>query len=243
MARITARERMNPLVEQLVDSLREFVPHLSDNPGADRALCGTDGTALGELLDGQDDATLAGALRFNVCRNAIIEELLVVRYHRQLLLWFRGFGADEHAAEDLTQDVFARIIRGALNTFDPNRPFAGYLRSFARHLHLSSVRGQHPSLSADLCEHPGSGTPLEDVAARELSDRFDNAVSELGQPDRDIMRLAVDGHAPQEIATLLGLGINLVYMMLARSRRALEQQLGLSLPPPRRGRPPKGTTE
>ena len=77
-------------VERLIQELRWFGGRLTNRADVDFALRNPAGVTLGDLL-AQSDETLAAVVPSGVCRKAVIEELLVVRYGRRLTTWFREF--------------------------------------------------------------------------------------------------------------------------------------------------------
>lgn len=227
---------MNPRVEQFLNELEEFAPGLS-NGGRGRALHRTDGKTLGELLAEQPDAVLAAALRSAKCRNEIVEELLVVRHCTKLIRVLRAFGADEHTAENLVQDLCVNVLQGALDNFDADQEFGRYLRTMVRNLYRSSARRRQPIFTEDMLECVGPDTVDQEVELREMFNRFEEAIQDFPELEQGIMRMTCDGWQPQEIANEMGLPVSRVYPVLANCRRHLTQILAPTLPPPTRGRP------
>ncbi|MBY0523867.1 MAG: hypothetical protein K2R98_10745 [Gemmataceae bacterium] len=70
-----------------------------------------------------------------------------------------AFGADEHNAENLVQDLCANVLQGALDNFDADQEFGRYLRTMVRNLYRSSLRRRQPAFTEDMLDpgEPGSG--------------------------------------------------------------------------------------
>jgi RNA polymerase sigma factor (sigma-70 family) len=228
---------MNRTVEQFVDELKKFAPDLGDEGGAERALQWPDGKLLGDLLAEQDDAILAAALRYGVCRNEIIVELLVVRHREKLVRLLRAVGADEHTAENLVQELCAKVLQGALNNFDANQEFGRYLQTIVRNQYRSTARKRQPVFTEDMLGCLGPDTVDQEVEMHEMLHRFDAAIRCLPELEQGIMRMTCDGWTPRDIANELGMEVSRIYPLLASCRKYLTQLLAPTLTASSRGRP------
>jgi RNA polymerase sigma factor (sigma-70 family) len=93
---------------------------------------------------------------------------LCKQYWGLVVLFLRHRGARRDEAEDVTQNLFAELIRREqFRTFDPTRRFRTWLRTCARN-YLSRVRAHANT----------TGRRLDDVARAELIGRMDG-----GRPD------------------------------------------------------------
>jgi RNA polymerase sigma factor (sigma-70 family) len=221
---------MNTPVEQFVNELRRFVPDLNEGV--------SDDGALRRLVKEQDDAILAAALRFGIFRNAIIEELLVVRHYARLTRMLRILGAKEDAAENLVQDLYVKVLKGALKDYDPNQEFRCYLQAIIRNLYRSSLRRRQSAFTEDMLdESPGPDTVDQEVEMHELLNQFEAAIKEFPELEQSIMWMTRDGIKPGDIANELGLEVSRIYPVLARCRKYLTELLAPTLPASSRGRP------
>lgn len=88
-------------------------------------------------------------------------EVLVSRYHAQLLgFFFRMLAGDRAAAEDLTQETFIRLLRQT--TYSPDRPFRPWLYAVAAnvardHLRQASRRLVRDDQRLETMEDPKPG--------------------------------------------------------------------------------------
>jgi RNA polymerase sigma-70 factor (ECF subfamily) len=134
----------------------------------------------------------------------------------------RGIVRDEHDAEDVTQQVFARLIT-ALGSYERRAvPFSSWI-----------LRITH-NMAIDHCRRRRS-TPVEEVHAvdeadpqdeRNLSGALRAALDELPQDQREVVVLRhIGGWSPGEIAERLGRSEDAVHGLHHRGRRALKASL------------------
>ncbi len=150
-------------------------------------------------------------------------EELVSRYRRPLFGWFTLQVSDRATAEDLYQDVWLRIIRGASTFHDVS--FKAWMWRIARNRLIDFRRKMSPDLTLD---QPVAGMD-EDADAPSNVDRVSDeranvaeamqgderrqalraAVAQLSEAHREIvlMRL-VENMAFKDIAERLGISIN-----------------------------------
>lgn len=150
---------------------------------------------------------------------------------------------ERQAAEDLTQEVFLRVIQGA-SGFQSQAKFSTWLFAIARNLCVDHGRRmrhrRHASLEAQASEpngdppvrlldrlpHQQPGTERHVSSAR-IRERVARAVAELPIEQREVFLLRqVDGVSFAEVAAICGVSENTVK---SRMRYALERlQLALS---------------
>jgi RNA polymerase sigma-70 factor (ECF subfamily) len=142
-------------------------------------------------------------------------------------------------AEDLTQDVFVRVVQSAAD-FRHSARFSTWVYTIARNLCIDQLRKaslrRHPSL-----DQPSGQTGSEDgptlgekmadahpdrmvdraAIGRQMSAHIQSAVEELPEDQREVFLLREVGNIPfREIATMIGVPENTVK---SRMRYALER--------------------
>ncbi len=176
-------------------------------------------TELGEERDERLAARAAGG-----DRRAF--EALVTRHRRAVyrLCWsVTGNPAD---ADDAAQETFLRVFR-ALPSYDPERPFAPWLRKIAWNCGLSVRRdGQAgvPKVSAEEHSDPAdpAGGPEDAASGNEEKRRVEAAMAGLPEELRTVMVLrAVEGLSYAEIAETVGIPAGTVMSRLSRARERL----------------------
>jgi RNA polymerase sigma-70 factor (ECF subfamily) len=162
-------------------------------------------------------------------------ELLVTRHRKALFNFILRFVRDTAQAEDVTQETFLRLVKGA-DAYERQAKFTTWLYTIARNLCVdASRRGKHrkaASLDAPIGDEDGSATLLDLVAdggaavdrqaqSRELAVRLRQAIEALPDEQREIFLLReVADLQFNEIANVVGCPENTVK---SRMRYALEK--------------------
>ncbi|MBA2506392.1 MAG: RNA polymerase sigma factor [Thermoleophilaceae bacterium] len=173
-----------------------------------------------------DEDRVAGELEHAINRAKAGDEqalrYLYGRFADNVYGYAKGIVRDEHDAEDITQQVFARLMT-ALGSYEQRAvPFTSWL-----------LRITH-NMSIDHCRRRRS-TPCEEVFGedetarhddRELSDAIKTALSELPEDQREVVVLRhFAGWSPGEIATSIGRSEDAVHGLHHRGRRQLKASL------------------
>jgi RNA polymerase sigma-70 factor (ECF subfamily) len=137
---------------------------------------------------------------------------------------------DPQTADDLTSDVFERVLN-KLHTYDPARgPFAGWLFGIARNTvnaHLR-LRKRRQWFSIDrLWNRAAPGTPPEEAVTRDESlQAILAAVEELSERERELLALKFAGGLPNTaIAEMTGLTANHVAVLLHRAVQRIRARI------------------
>ena len=162
-------------------------------------------------------------------------ELLVTRHRKPLFNFILRFVRDTAAAEDVTQETFLRLVKGA-DAYERQAKFTTWLYTIARNLCVdASRRGKHrkaASLDAPIGDEDGSASLLDLVPdggagvdrqaqSRELRVRLQQAIESLPDEQREIFLLReVADLQFNEIANVIGCPENTVK---SRMRYALEK--------------------
>jgi RNA polymerase sigma-70 factor, ECF subfamily len=129
---------------------------------------------------------------------------------------------DEHDAEDLTSEVFARLPR-ALGLYRPGAtPFAAWLLRVARNVALDHLRRQRsvPSAYVQPAGEPHGLQALERLAG------LRTALAALPDDQRQVLLLRlVAGLSPTEVAARLDRSVDAVHALQHRARRRLRVEL------------------
>jgi RNA polymerase sigma-70 factor (ECF subfamily) len=198
------------------------------------------GLDVRDMIAAQTDETLALAIQHNFCFRESYDEFFS-RFEPQMRSWLMHLGVDYHRALDLAQTLLLRCFLKRLHTYDPQQgSLKGYLRRATRNLWVEKeVRPACRQFSPLPREVPArTADAEEELAAREMGQRLAEAMAELPAELRAVLELCyLEGLSHAEIAQRLGITTPAVGGRLFKARRALEERLGLSLPPTNRGRP------
>jgi RNA polymerase sigma-70 factor, ECF subfamily len=170
----------------------------------------------------RSDALLLKAIRRAKEGDRDALRFLYVRYADNLYGYVRSIVRDEHAAEDITQDLFAKLP-SALARYEPRRvPFAAWILRVARNLAVDHLRAQR----AVPCAEVRAVEPLADDFSGERSRALRDALDALPRDQREVLILRhVAGMTPGEIARSLGKTEGSVHGLHHRGRRTLQREL------------------
>jgi RNA polymerase sigma factor (sigma-70 family) len=154
---------------------------------------------------------------------------LFERHHLAVFRYFLRMTGQRDLAQDLTQDVFVRVVRAADSYADSGHELAWLLRIARNLLHDRHRRaGRQPphvplAAAAEVPAAESPGVALE----------VDRAMSQLQETDREVfVLLDTVGLSYEEIANLTGLTVSAVRSRLHRARRSLAAALDLVRPRP-----------
>ncbi len=148
--------------------------------------------------------------------------LLYSRYSDNVYGYVRSIVRDEKEAEDLTQQVFMKLMLVIGKYQDYGVPFSGWLLRLARNIALDHLRVRRPTPTDDLI---GVDTHA-DESARETARDLYTALDTLSDEQRKVMVMRhIVGLSPPEIAEQMGRSESSIHGLHHRGRRALKQEL------------------
>jgi RNA polymerase sigma-70 factor, ECF subfamily len=148
---------------------------------------------------------------------------LYTRYADEVHCYVRNIVKDPHAAEDLTQQVFAKLIH-AIGKYEQREvPFIAWIMRVARNLAIDHLRAQRMVPVEELITSDrGSGDP---AGGRPMND-LQEALSTLPHDQREVLVLRhFAGFSPVEIAARSGRTEGSIHGLHHRARRALRAEL------------------
>jgi RNA polymerase sigma-70 factor (ECF subfamily) len=143
---------------------------------------------------------------------------LYIRYSGNVYGYLRSIVKDEKEAEDLTQQVFMKLIVVIGKYADYGVPFSGWLLRLTRNVALDHLRKRSP-------------TPTEEVLAvdahtDESAQDLYSALATLPEEQRSVMVMRhIVGLSPLEIAEQLGRSESSIHGLHHRGRRAVQEEL------------------
>jgi RNA polymerase sigma-70 factor (ECF subfamily) len=177
--------------------------------------------------------TLLEALSPELVQRAQEGEPIVVsdiydRYQRGIFRYLYYRVGDQQIAEDLTSEVFLRMIEKISTYQDQRFSFRAWLFQIARNISIDHYRKMNIRKNVQLEEeHPGSGeAPLELVARELTSEKLCQALEELPDNQRDviIMRFVV-GMPIGEVAETLHKTVDSIKGLQRRALLTLRELL------------------
>jgi RNA polymerase sigma-70 factor (ECF subfamily) len=162
-------------------------------------------------------------------------EILLTRHRRPVYNFILRFVGDKETAEDLLQEAFLRVIKGA-DAYKRQAKFTTWLYTIARNLCVDQSRRRkhrkHASLDAPMSTSEESGTlldvlPSSEMASdrksvnKELHETMQRAIAALGEEQREVFLMREFLDMPfKQIAEVVGVPENTVK---SRMRYALEK--------------------
>jgi RNA polymerase sigma-70 factor (ECF subfamily) len=177
-------------------------------------------TSIDDSPETQRRTRLAVARAKEGDREAV--RFLYMTYSPNVYGFVRSIVRDDHEAEDVTQQVFAKLMTAIMKYNERGVPFLAWLLRLARNLAIDHLRANR-------------ATPVESVIDPDVSSFGDldrrwtvrDALASLPQDQREIVMLRhVMGYTPGEIARRTGRTESSVHGLHHRGRRALQRELG-----------------
>ena len=153
---------------------------------------------------------------------------LYVKYANNVYGYVRSILHDDHEAEDVTQQVFAKLMTALVRYEERGIPFFGWLLRLARNAAIDHLRRQrclaHEPAPNALASHLDGG-PVDEVE-RDRARCLEAALADLPEEQRNVVLLRhVVGLTPTEIATRMGRSEASIHGLHHRGRRSLQQAL------------------
>ena len=147
---------------------------------------------------------------------------LYVRYADDVLRYVNSFVHDYHEAEDITQNVFAKLIHAIKKYEQRAVPFTAWILRVARNAALDHMRARR----ATPCEEIRLEDDGRSEVAAERGRDLRQALKRLPDDQREVLVLRhVVGLSPTEIANTLGKSESSVHGLHHRGRRTLKSAL------------------
>jgi len=176
-------------------------------------------STLDESPEGRERTRLAVARAKEGDRDAL--RYLYASYSNNIYGYVRSIVHDEHEAEDVTQQVFAKLITRIVKYEDRGVPFFAWLLRLARNVAIDHLRANRMTPTEEVFDPDASGGPdldhVETVRA---------ALATLPDEQREVVILRhVVGLTPGEIANRMGRTEGSIHGLHHRGRRALQREL------------------
>lgn len=148
---------------------------------------------------------------------------LYLRFADNVYGYARSIVRDEHEAEDVTQQVFARVMTAIGRYEQRSVPFSSWILRITHNMSIDHIRRRR----AVPVEETHAVDETREERSFELSMTLREALAELPEEQREVVVLRhVAGWSPREIAAHLGKSEDAVHGLHHRGRRALKVELG-----------------
>lgn len=179
-------------------------------------------SSIGEPTAGGDSALVREAVARAKRNDSEALHFLYVRYSPEVLRYVRKLVQDDYEAEDITQNVFMKLMK-VIDKYEPREvPFAAWILRVARNAALDYLRARRTT--------PTDEVRVEDDErgriARERGQDLRQALEGLPAEQRDVLILRhIIGLSPVEIASVLGKTESSVHGLHHRGRLSLQSSL------------------
>lgn len=147
---------------------------------------------------------------------------LYARYAADVRRYVESFLRDRHEAEDITQDVFVKLIR-VIGKYEPREvPFAAWILRVARNAALDHMRASRTVP----CEEVRVENEVDAQIAHQRGRDLREALERLPREQREVLILRhVVGLSPVEIAEVLGKTESSIHGLHHRGRASFRSAL------------------
>jgi RNA polymerase sigma-70 factor, ECF subfamily len=177
------------------------------------------------MLDTEDQQVLDGLLSLD----SQVISAVYDKYFNEVYRYVRYRVSDEYVAEDITSDVFVRLLQAVQKKHGPKSNLKAWLFSTAAHIVTDTIRRSYrrptDSLPEDLLD-PASA-PGDEFDRREQAQQFQTAFRQLTVEQQHVLSLRFgDGYSLEETASLLKKKVNAVKALQFRALAALQRNIG-----------------
>ena len=148
--------------------------------------------------------------------------VLYLRYKDNVYGYVLSFVRDQHEAEDITQQVFLKLM-AVLHKYRAREvPFTSWLLRVARNVALDNLRRRR----ALLCEEVYDASDPSDQSGDDRRRGLEQALESLPEEQRNVVMLRhLVGLTPGEIADQMGRTESSIHGLHHRARQALKTEL------------------
>jgi RNA polymerase sigma-70 factor (ECF subfamily) len=168
------------------------------------------------------DREIANAVARAQAGDADAIRLLYLRYKDNVYGYVLSFVRDQHEAEDITQQVFLKLM-SVIHKYQAREvPFTSWLLRVARNIALDHLRRRR----AVLCEQVHEPAQQGDQAGDDLRRGLEHALESLSEDQRNVIVLRhLVGLTPGEIAARMDRTESSIHGLHHRARQALKREL------------------
>jgi RNA polymerase sigma-70 factor, ECF subfamily len=147
---------------------------------------------------------------------------LYARYANNVFSYVRKIVQDEHDAEDITQQVFAKLFSAIQRYEERSAPFSAWILRVARNAAIDHMRSDR----LVPCEEVRGVDQPSDETGYERRSSLTDALACLPREQRDVIVMRhLIGLTPYEIAGQLGKSESAIHGLHHRGRRNLQREL------------------
>jgi RNA polymerase sigma-70 factor (ECF subfamily) len=178
------------------------------------------------LARGASEVPDAAAVQQVLAGDVEVFRILVERYRRAYGRYAVALLRDPDAAADALQEAFIRAYEGLAGCREPDRFGAWFFRILQNQCRNALARRKE-TVDVGAVELAGRERADGGVDRSELAEALEAALASLTTEQREAFVMKhVEGRSYEEMAALLGVGVDALKMRVHRARDALRQRLG-----------------
>lgn len=155
-------------------------------------------------------------------------DIVLEQYYEDVFRFLRGLSADEHLAEELTQETFYRALK-AVDSYRGEADIRIWLCSIAKNLYYTQCKKQKRFLAdEDMEEYQAEDKNFLDIIAdRETALQVHRILHELQEPYKEVFSLRIFGELPfRDIGILFGKPQHWACVVYHRAKAKIREQMG-----------------
>jgi RNA polymerase sigma factor (sigma-70 family) len=159
--------------------------------------------------------------------DAVFDHLFEEHYPRLVRTLQRLVGS-QAVAEELAADAFCKLCQQPPGRAEGEN-LAGWLYRTGINLALDSLRShqrrqkREERAGREYSSREGGDGPLDDLLAQERRQRVRNVISKLKPVQGQVLLMGNSGFTCKEIASVLGMKVDSLYVLMARAKAQFEQ--------------------
>lgn len=153
------------------------------------------------------------------------QERIYAEYKDKVTGYIRGKISNSHDVEDIVSDVFVKVFRGLSGYDESKSSISTWIYTITRNTLTDYFR--RAKYFCEIPEELCSGEDAEEALLNgEMLDCLTNALSQLGQRERDIVILHYySGKTLKEIAEMIGISYSYIKLLHANALKKLRKMI------------------
>ena len=154
-------------------------------------------------------------------------DIVFEQYYEDVFRFLRGLSADEHLAEELTQETFYRALK-SVDSYRGEADMRIWLCSIAKNLYYTQYKKQKRlATEEDIEEYQAEDKNFLDIIAdRETALQIHRILHELQEPYKEVFSLRIFGELPfKDIGALFGKSQHWACVTYHRAKERIREEM------------------
>lgn len=154
-------------------------------------------------------------------------DLVYQTYFRDIFLYMRSLSADEHIAEEITQEAFTKALK-SLDSFDGKKDIRAWLFTIAKNTYCTYCKRQKIFTGYELPKELSDQQPdlTEKLADEEIAFRIHQHLHQMRNPYKEVFSLRVFGELPfEKIALIFGKSPSWARVVFYRAKLQIKEYM------------------